>query len=265
MANIRITDLPEVSSVTSTSEYVLEQGGESFKITLAGLLGSGQTDISGKDIVANETLTVQGDALLKGAVNVQGSSVLLNSIQTTAGSDAFFEVNRGSSNNVALRWDETSDTWKIVENTGTSGSPSWQVNRGLEVNEFIVNSSLNVKSSGTIVLNSDASGTPSSNAELRVERGDETDATLTWDESNDVWEFNNPVKAPDFINSNDVSYALSDVQISAGTGLTGGGTLADNTINIGVTPGGITSTELASSITIPTLSVTQTLVIPTRT
>jgi len=229
MANIRITDLPEVPSVTSTSEYVLEQGGNSFKITLAGLLGSGETDISGINVSASGNLNVTGTATLKGAVNVQGSSVLVNSNQNTAGSDAFFEVERGSSSNVALRWDETSDTWKLVENTGTSGSPSWQVNLGLEVDEFIVNSSLNVKSSGTIVLNSNASGTPSSNAELRVERGDETDATLTWDENNDRWDFGSfPVRASNFENNSGVSYATSDTVINAGAGLIGGGDLSSN-------------------------------------
>ncbi len=50
----------------------------------------------------------------------------------------------------------------------------------------------NVEFNGTnLYLNKNHTGAPSSNAAIIVERGSSTDATLTWNESNDQWELNN--------------------------------------------------------------------------
>jgi hypothetical protein len=42
-----------------------------------------------------------------------------------------------------------------------------------------------------ILLNSNATGTPTENAGLEVERGDETNVALIWNESTDTWQFTN--------------------------------------------------------------------------
>jgi len=42
-----------------------------------------------------------------------------------------------------------------------------------------------------ITLNSQVAGVPSLNASITVERGSSTNATLTWDEATDTWQFNN--------------------------------------------------------------------------
>ncbi len=50
----------------------------------------------------------------------------------------------------------------------------------------------NVEFNGTnLYLNKNHTGAPSSNAAIIVERGSSTDATLTWNETNDQWELNN--------------------------------------------------------------------------
>lgn len=50
----------------------------------------------------------------------------------------------------------------------------------------------NVEFNGTnLYLNKNHTGAPSSNAALIVERGSSTDASLTWNETNDQWELNN--------------------------------------------------------------------------
>lgn len=54
--------------------------------------------------------------------------------------------------------------------------------------------STDVKFNGTnLVLNFNHSGAPSSNASITVERGSSTDATITWNESTDKWQFSNNV------------------------------------------------------------------------
>ena len=50
----------------------------------------------------------------------------------------------------------------------------------------------NIEFNGTnLYLNKNHTGAPSSNAAIIVERGTSTDATLTWNETNDQWELNN--------------------------------------------------------------------------
>lgn len=59
------------------------------------------------------------------------------------------------------------------------------------VKVFDINST-DVKFNGAnLVLNADQTGTPSLNAIITAERGSSTDATLTWNESTDRWEFSN--------------------------------------------------------------------------
>lgn len=50
-----------------------------------------------------------------------------------------------------------------------------------------VNSETVTIADSTLLLNSDVTGTPTENGGIAIERGTSTDATLLWDESNDVW------------------------------------------------------------------------------
>ena len=57
--------------------------------------------------------------------------------------------------------------------------------------QTIVNSSVTSLADSVIELNRDASGTPSEDAGLQVNRGSSADVSLLWDESEDAWRFTN--------------------------------------------------------------------------
>jgi len=262
MANVRITSLPLLTDILTTdsytpatTEFVVEENGTSYKITGEGILeNSSSSNANFGNTTITGSFTSQGNVLL-------GSEILLNSDQQN--------------------------------------------------------------------------GTPTLDASLSVLRGNENTVSLTWDETNNRWDFGNfPVKAQTFITEDaesEVEYVLATAQIEAGDGLAGGGFLSDspgiqvapngiqdtmlrdstgvsvigraedtlgdpadivaenpntvlrydgselgfdninndmlidNTINASkLVNNSVTSSKLSSSITIPTLSVTQTLVIPSR-
>lgn len=64
-------------------------------------------------------LTVVGPTILQGSVSIGDNIVVLNSELTSAPSvNAGIEINRGSSPDVLIRWNETTDTWEFT-NDGT--------------------------------------------------------------------------------------------------------------------------------------------------
>ena len=78
---------------------------------------------SGKKVKVDDDLIVTGDLTVQGTntilntqtLEVEDNMVVLNSNVTgTPGINSGIEVNRGTSSNTALFWDETSDKWKIV-------------------------------------------------------------------------------------------------------------------------------------------------------
>lgn len=84
---------------------------------------------------------------------------------------------------------------------------------------------LNV-SDNIIVLNNDVTGTPSQNAGIEVERGTSTNVLFRFNEANDRWEFTNDGST--YYNipiSSEYSNSSGDItSVTAGTGLSGGGT-----------------------------------------
>ena len=82
---------------------------------------NGAADISGNlavggntTIAGNLTVTGTATAVLSETVNIQDNMIVLNSNEDgTPSSDAGIEVNRGTSPNRKLYWDETNDVWKI--------------------------------------------------------------------------------------------------------------------------------------------------------
>ena len=132
----------------------------------------------------------------------------------------------------------------VTDNTVTIGLPS-DVIIG---NDLTVTGNLTVSGTTTtvntetinladniITLNSNATGTPSQNAGIEVERGDSTNVSLVWDEANDRWTFTNDgstfYNIPLSTEYNNYSFTITDgstsqtvsngdsVIFAAGTGL----------------------------------------------
>lgn len=68
-----------------------------------------------------------------------------------------------------------------------------------------------VAANGTqLLLNANHTGTPTADVTIKVERGSETDATITWDESTNAWSISNTVFSPNII-------AFNEIGTNAGT------------------------------------------------
>lgn len=137
------------------------------------------------DQSANETITIDVDSTV---VRTTGA-------QTLAGNKTF-------SNNVVVNGNLTVSGTTTTINTET-----------LTIDDNI------------IVLNDNASGTPTENAGIEIERGTATNVLFRWNESNDRWEFTNdgstyyniPISSEYSNNSGDIT------GVTAGSGLSGGG------------------------------------------
>lgn len=87
---------------------------------------NGDVDISGAatigtNLTVTGNLTVQGDTTQLNVtnVNVEDNQIILNSnvdAQTAPALNGLFTINRGSSNDVSLQWNEATDRWQITNN-----------------------------------------------------------------------------------------------------------------------------------------------------
>ena len=98
------------SGETATPTIAIGQAvGTSASVTFANLTLSGDLIVSGTTTTINsETLTVDDNII-----------VLNNNATGAPSQNAGIEIERGSSNNVALRWNETSDKWEVTEDGST--------------------------------------------------------------------------------------------------------------------------------------------------
>ena len=104
-----------VSSVTTAAGSLLDVGGD---IDVTGTVTVGQ------DLTVTGNLTVQGDTtqLNVSTLNVEDNEVILNSNvdgATAPTLNGLLTVNRGSSDDVNLKWNEATDRWQIT-NDGTT-------------------------------------------------------------------------------------------------------------------------------------------------
>jgi hypothetical protein len=186
-------------SVTSTAQGISSYGVLNFEYSATDpqFVISSSTD--------NFANSAELLILQKSKADFYAPNITLNATQTGAPSlNATITAERGSSTNATLTWDESQDRWEFSNPLEVQGQITGTSNLDLNGN--------------TITLLSGTSGAPSSNAQIIIDRGSSTDATITWDETDDRWELNNDLLATGLQGGN--------VQIA----MTG---LADNEIFIG--------------------------------
>ena len=178
-----ITDLGNVSFATTvaansvalgtdtTGDYVANLG-SGTGVTIGSNSGEGSTPTIAVNYGSTSNTAVQGNTALQfggtsGEITIDsGSSITLGSGGTvTIGLADTITGNRTFSNDIII-------TGNLTVNGTTTTVNSNTVNIG----------------DNLIVLNSDETGTPSQNAGIEIERGTSTNATLIWDEANDIWE-----------------------------------------------------------------------------
>jgi hypothetical protein len=110
---INSTDSPQTATIRANGDLILDPAPFDSPYTDSSPEAGGNVYITGNLIVNGSTTTVNSNV-----VNVGDSIITLNSDETGAPSqNAGIEVERGSSTNKTLIWDETADKWTVGSET----------------------------------------------------------------------------------------------------------------------------------------------------
>lgn len=211
----------KIPTFTVDAQGRLTAAGEADVATVlnfAGNTGGGSVDL------LTETLTVSGNNDQGIGVSGSGNTLTVSAFDATSSQKGVakfdsndFTVTSGSVsiNNVNLETQTTGDYIKSVVGTDNeitvsgSGGENATVTIGLPDNvnitgDLLVGGNLNVTGAvnsvnttevnildNKINLNSNVTGTPTADSGIRVERGDEADAEILWNESSDTWTVSN--------------------------------------------------------------------------
>jgi hypothetical protein len=122
-----VLNLDDVNNVTAPSpsngDYLRWNG--TAWVNVAGQAVATTSDVTFNDLTVSGNLTVNGTttAINTSTLNVADNVVVLNNDVTGSPTEnAGIEVERGTSTNVLLRWNETNDVWELT-NDGTNYSP----------------------------------------------------------------------------------------------------------------------------------------------
>jgi len=195
----------------------------------------------------NNPLEVQGQITGTANLDLNGTSILLNSGYAT-GRTSGITVERGSTGaDATFKWDETFDSW-VASDT-------------LAANYIVGYTNLATNGYNIIFNNADTTPTDTDHANLLVKRGSGPDVAIRWNESLDRWQFTNdgstyislsaglePGDSPTIagltagnvtvgvVTDNTISTTTGDLTISSATGTTNvTGTLAASTLTAGAT------------------------------
>jgi hypothetical protein len=121
---VGISDNPSFAGLTADNVQIGISGANEID-TVSGNLtidSAGGTVTLDDDVIITGSLTVSGSATYVNTetLTVDDNIIVLNSNQTGAPSqNAGVEVERGDSNNVAIRWNEANDSWELTEDGTT--------------------------------------------------------------------------------------------------------------------------------------------------
>lgn len=121
MANIRIADLPPVPSLANNAIIVLEQNGISYNTSITDLFTGSLPDAAFSNTTVTGTLNVNNLTTLAN-LNMSNEITMNSTVTGTPSLNASIIVNRGTSTNASLVWNETADNWTFGANDVVAGT-----------------------------------------------------------------------------------------------------------------------------------------------
>jgi hypothetical protein len=163
--------------------------------TLQMTSGKRITDSAGVAVQFGDSINMNGDKIISlGAPSASTDAATKGYVDTTVAAISTSSISQGNSNVTVT------DTGTGTVTVSVDGSTALTVDaNGVTVaGNFTVSGTQTVVNSNTInladniiTLNSDHTGAPSQNAGILIERGDEADTQLRWNEGSDIWQFTN--------------------------------------------------------------------------
>ena len=184
------------ATLVAGDQILLSDGGTEGRVTLSQLdtLFSGTSKTLTNKTIAAGSNTISGltNSNLSGSAGITNAN-LANSAVTVGTTSISLG---GSATTIAGISNLTAGGINITGNSITSADSSIiEMGEGLSVTgnltvsgtQTIVNTETVTIDDNILVLNNNQSGSPTENAGIEVERGDELNKQLLWDESNDYW------------------------------------------------------------------------------
>ena len=218
------TELNYVDGVTSAIQTQLDNKASSTAspvITLAGDLSGSATFTN----LGNATLTatIQPNSV---ALGTDTTGNYVNDITAGTGVSITHTPSEGSSPTVAIGQSVATSASVTFAKVDTTGDITVGGNLTVNGTTTTLNTETLAIEDNIVVLNSNVTGSPATNAGIEVERGDSANVVLRWNESTDKWETTNDGSAYSVIATNGNIALGTDTtgnyvnDLTAGTGVT---------------------------------------------
>ena len=192
-------DVDENIRIKTLGTGILQLGSSTTNVNVDGTLqiaaGKNITDSAGIKVNFGDSIEMNGNKVIGlGAPSSANDAATKTYVDTSISAISTSSITQGNSNVTVV------DTGTGTVTVTVDGSTALTVtSTGVTVaGNFVVQGATTTVESNTIsladniiTLNSDATGAATQNAGLEVERGDDTNVSLRWNEGSDVWQFTN--------------------------------------------------------------------------
>jgi hypothetical protein len=193
------TDVDQNMRITTSGTGVLQLGSSTSTVNVDGTLqlasGKRITDAAGTNVQFGNPIHMNSNKITNlGTPSANTDAATKAYVDSTVGALSTSTISQGNSSVAVVDTGSGTVTVTVDGSTALTVDSSGVTVAGnftVSGTQTVVNSNTINLADNIITLNSDHTGAPTQNAGLLIERGDEADAQLRWNEGTDKWTFTN--------------------------------------------------------------------------